>query len=138
VTISNPNMLFIIGTGVNPGIRSWKKHLSGWARCQKAIGGICLTKKWRAETLQPGSEFDEFKPRLKSSIFKCISWLNGLFLGSDDWSFLEDGVNTYLMAQMSPLSSPTFTKVGNWEKNCRFKSDTKWVKGKTDRASSYP
>ncbi len=58
-----------------------KKHLSEWAWCQKAIGGFYFTKKRRAETLQPGSEFDNFKPRLKSSIFKFISWLNGSFLG---------------------------------------------------------
>ncbi len=66
LTISNPNLLSSSETGVNPGLRSWKKHLSDWARCQKAVGGIYLTKKRRAETLQPGSEFDNFKPRLKS------------------------------------------------------------------------
>ncbi len=77
VTISNPDLLSSSETGVNPGIRSWKKHLSEWAQCQKAIGGIYFTKKWRAGTLQPGLEFDNFKPRLKSGIFKCISWLNG-------------------------------------------------------------
>ncbi len=81
VTISNPDLPSSSETGVNPGIRSWKEHLSEWARCQEAIGGIYFTKKWRAETLQPGLEFDNFKPRLKISIFKCISWLNGLFLG---------------------------------------------------------
>ncbi len=66
-----------------------QKHLSEWARCQKAIGGIYFTKKWRAETLQPGLEFDSFKPRLKSSIFKCISWLNGSFFGGDNRGFLK-------------------------------------------------
>jgi hypothetical protein len=81
VTISNPNLLSSSDTGVDPGIRSWKKHLSEWARCQKAIGGIYFTKKWRAETLQTGFEFDNFKSRLKSWIFKGISWLNGSFLG---------------------------------------------------------
>ncbi len=34
----------------------------------KAIGDIYFTKKWRAETLQPGLEFDNFKPQLKSGI----------------------------------------------------------------------
>ncbi len=81
VIISNPGSLSSSDTGVDPGIRSWKKHSSGWARCQKAIGGIYFTKKWRAETLQPGLEFDNFKPRLESGIFKCIYWLNGSFLG---------------------------------------------------------
>jgi hypothetical protein len=27
-----------------------------------------------------GLKFDDFKPWLKSGIFKCISWLNSLFL----------------------------------------------------------
>ncbi len=40
--------------GFNSGIRSWRKQLSERARCQKGIGGIYFTKKWRAETLQPG------------------------------------------------------------------------------------
>ncbi len=77
-----------------------KKHLSEWARCQKAIGGIYFTKKWRAETLHPGLEFDNFKPRLKSSIFKFISWLNGSFFGGDDRGFLKEGVKSYQMAQI--------------------------------------
>jgi hypothetical protein len=50
-------------------------------RCEndrwKVVGGIYFTNKWRVETLQPGLEFDNFKPLLKSGIFKCISWLNG-------------------------------------------------------------
>ncbi len=48
VTISNLDSLSSSETGVNPGTRSWKKHLSEWARCQKAIGDIYFTKKWRA------------------------------------------------------------------------------------------
>jgi hypothetical protein len=66
-----------------------KKIVSEWARCQKAIGGIYFTKKWRAETQQSCSEFDNFKPWLKSSIFKCISWLNGSVFGGDDRGFLK-------------------------------------------------
>ncbi len=85
VTISNPDSLSSSETRVYPGIRSWKKHLSDWARRQKAVGGVYFTKKWRAETLQPGSEFDNFKPWLKSGNFKYISWLNGLFFGRG-WS----------------------------------------------------
>jgi hypothetical protein len=45
VTISNPELLSSSEPGDNPGIRSWKKHLSEWARRQKAIGGIYFTKK---------------------------------------------------------------------------------------------
>jgi hypothetical protein len=73
VTITNPESLYSSETGVNPGIRSGKKDLSERARCQKAIGGIYFTKKRRAETLRPGLEFDNFKPRLESGTFKCIS-----------------------------------------------------------------
>ncbi len=80
VTISKPDAISSSETGVNPGIRSWKKHLYDWAQCQKAIGSIYCTKKWRAEILQPGLEFDNFKPWLKSGIFKCISWLNSSFV----------------------------------------------------------
>jgi hypothetical protein len=108
VSISKPDLLSSSETGVNSGIRSWKKHLSDWARCQKAIGGIYFTKKWRAETLQRGLEFDNFKPRLKSGIFKCISWLNGSSLGGNDLGFLKEGVKTYQMAPMSPLNSQLF------------------------------
>ncbi len=109
VAISNPDSLSSNEAGVNPGIRSWKKHSSEWARCQKAIGGIYFTKKWRADTLQPGLEFGIFKPRFESGIFKCISWPNGSFFGGDDWRFLKEGVKNYLMAPMSPLnSSPIF------------------------------
>ncbi len=65
---------------------SWNEKLKialSWMSsiCQKAIGGIYVTEKWRADTLQPGSEFDKFKPRHESCIFKCISWLNGSFSG---------------------------------------------------------
>jgi hypothetical protein len=77
VPISNPDSLSSSETGVDPEIRSWKKHLSDWAQCQGAIGGIYFTKTQRAGTRQHGLEFENFKPRLKSSIFNCIPWLNG-------------------------------------------------------------
>jgi hypothetical protein len=64
VTYSNPISLSSNETGDNPGIRSWKLQLSDWAQYQKAIGGVYFTKKLRPETLQPGLEFDNFKPRL--------------------------------------------------------------------------
>jgi hypothetical protein len=109
VTIANLDLLSNSETGVNPGIRSWKKHLSDWARCQEAIGGIYFTKKWRAETIQPGLEFDNFKPWLNSGIFKCISWLNVSFLGGDNRSFPKEEVETYQIAPMSHLNSPTLS-----------------------------
>jgi hypothetical protein len=87
VTFSNPESLSRSNTMLNPGIR-WK-HLSDWARCQKAICGIYFTKKWRAETPQPGLEFDNFKPRLKNGIFNCIFWLNGSFFNGDDRGYMK-------------------------------------------------
>jgi hypothetical protein len=51
-------------TGVNLQITSRKRQLSEWARFRNAIGGIYFAKKRRAETPQPGLEFDNFKPRL--------------------------------------------------------------------------
>jgi hypothetical protein len=52
--------------------------------------------------------FGNFKPQLKSGIFKCISWLNGsFFFGGDDEGFLKEGVKTYQMTPMPPLNSPT-------------------------------
>jgi hypothetical protein len=108
VTISNPDLLSSNETGVNPGIRSWKKCLSEWARCQKAIGDIYFTKKWRAETLQPGLEFDNFKPRLKAVSSKAsLGWMVRS-LGGDDRGFPKEEVKTYLMAPMSPLYLPSF------------------------------
>ncbi len=77
----DPDSLSSSETGVNPEIRSWKKHLSERARRQKAIGGIYFTNKWRSETLQPGLEWDNLGPRLKRGIFECISSLNGLVFG---------------------------------------------------------
>ncbi len=86
MTIANPTLLSSIETVVNPGIRWWKQYLSECVRCQKAVGGIYFTKKWRAEALQPGLEFDNFKPRLERSIFKYISWLNGSVFSWCWWS----------------------------------------------------
>jgi hypothetical protein len=45
-----------------------------------AFGGIDFTNNLKTETRKPDLEFDDFKPSLESSIFKCISWLNGLFV----------------------------------------------------------
>jgi hypothetical protein len=44
VTCANPNLLPSSETEVNPGIRSWRMHLSEWALCQKAIEGIYSKK----------------------------------------------------------------------------------------------
>ncbi len=90
VTIPNSDSLSSSNeTWVIPEIRSWKSTCNVWAWCQKAIGGIYFTEKWRVETIQPNLEFDNFKPRLKNGIFKWISWLNASFFGGDDRSFSE-------------------------------------------------
>jgi hypothetical protein len=52
-----------------------------------------------------------FKPWLKSSIFKYISWLNGSLFGDADRGFLKEGVKIYLLAPLSPLNSPTLFSV---------------------------
>jgi hypothetical protein len=67
---------------------------------------IYCTKKWRAETLQPVLEFDNFKPRLKSGIFKCISWLNGSFFWGW-WSGSFESGNQYLANGTSVASQLT-------------------------------
>ncbi len=63
--------------------RKKKKHLSdcmiGLDARKSLVVSISHKKNWRADTLQPGLEFDNSKPRLKSVIFICISWLNGSF-----------------------------------------------------------
>jgi hypothetical protein len=48
-------------------------------------------------------------PVLKSGIFKCIFWLDGSFLGGDDWGFLKEGVKIYLVAPMSPQLANFFS-----------------------------
>ncbi len=115
------------GTGNNPLRRSWKTHFidcswahelhwlltCSWARCQKAIGGIYFKKKWRAGTQQPGLEFDNFKPRLKSGIFKCISWLNGSFFWGDALGSLKDQLGQDLSNGISvPMSNFRILTVG--------------------------
>jgi hypothetical protein len=44
VTTSNYDSLSSTETGINRGVRRWNKHFSEWARCQKALCGICFTK----------------------------------------------------------------------------------------------
>jgi hypothetical protein len=44
VTIPKPNSLSTSETRIDARIRRWKKHLHEWARRQKAISGIYLTK----------------------------------------------------------------------------------------------
>ncbi len=92
VTISNPDLLSSSETGVNTGIRSWKKPWSESARCQEVKCGNDFTKKWSTQTLQRGLEFEIFKPRPERGIFKCISSLDGLFLVGDHRGFLKEGV----------------------------------------------
>jgi hypothetical protein len=103
--ISNLESLSSSETGANRGIRSWKNHFSEWACCQKAIGGSYFKKKWRAATLHPGLELDNFNTRLKSGIFKCISSLYVSFFWGRWLVFSDKGVVT--MALTLPLDSPT-------------------------------
>ncbi len=102
VRFSNPPLA---ETGVNPGTRSWKMHSSGRVRRQKAIGAIYFPKKWSSDSITC-FRFDNFKPWLESDIFKCISWLNGLFFGCDNLGFRKERIVACLMAPMSSLNSP--------------------------------
>ncbi len=85
-----------------------KKHVSKGLSYLEAVAGIYFTKKWRAESAQPGLEFDKSKPRLESVIFECIFRLNGSSFRGDAKGFLKGRIKTYLMAQMLPLNLPTF------------------------------
>jgi hypothetical protein len=58
---------------------------------------IYFTNNWTAETLKRGLEFDNFKPRLKSGIFKCISWLNRSYFLVVMIKFSEEGSQAYLV-----------------------------------------
>ncbi len=106
VTISNNALLSRSETGVNPGIRRWKKHLSEWARCQKAIGGVYFTKKRRAETLQPWFRIWQFPIQARKWYLQMhLLDERFVFFRGDDRGFVKEGVKTYLMAPLSPLNS---------------------------------
>ncbi len=110
VTIPKSDSLSSCETVVNPGMKSWKKPLSDWARCQKAIGDIYFTKKWRAETPQHGLLFDNLKPRVKVVSSNASPDWKVLFLGVMI-GVLWEAVKTYLMPRMSSLGSPIFFPV---------------------------
>ncbi len=74
VAVSNTRYLSSSETKVNAGIRGWKLLLSESTLCQESVGGV-------KSSFSTGP--DIFKPLLKCSIFKRISWLNGSFFGSE-------------------------------------------------------
>ncbi len=50
-------------------------------------------------------DFNDFNPLLKSCIFKCIFWLKGsFFFWGDNRDFLKEGVKTYQISPMLPLT----------------------------------
>ncbi len=59
-------------------------HSSESTQFLESNGGICFTNKWKEASLHPGLGFDNFKPTLELSIFKCFSLLSGLFFGGAD------------------------------------------------------
>jgi hypothetical protein len=99
-------------TVFDPAGRRWKKYSSELDGCQKSIGVIYFTKKWRAETLiQRGLQFDDFELWLESCIFKCISWLTDRFVFWGRWSGFSErrgSQDLYLMTQMLLLNSLAF------------------------------
>jgi hypothetical protein len=64
---------------------------------RKPLVVLISQKKLRVATLQHGLPFDNFKPRLKSGIFKFIFWPNR-------WFF--EGIKTTSTTPMTPHSSP--------------------------------
>jgi hypothetical protein len=72
---SNPNQFLSCERKVEADTKRWKLHLSESIWFQESICGICFTNKWKAAPLQLSLELDNFKPMLKYSIFRCISWL---------------------------------------------------------------
>jgi hypothetical protein len=106
VTILNLDSLPSCETRVNPGIRSWKV-LNWMSLMSESHCWYLFHKEVKSWALTTGLEFDNFKPWLESGNFKCNSWLNGSFLGGDDWCFLKEGFKSYLMAPISPPNSLT-------------------------------
>ncbi len=108
--VSNKN--YLSSSEARVGIRRWKLNQSEQTWCQESIGGIRFTNKWRAASLSTSSEFDYFKPMLKHSILKCISWLNDSLFGRGRWGFLtKEGFKTFWTTLRSPLNSVTFFSV---------------------------
>jgi hypothetical protein len=73
-----PASLSSIETGVNPRTRSVSTEVIELDFRKPLVVSISH-KSEELGLLQPGLEFDNFKPLLKSGSFKCISWLNGSF-----------------------------------------------------------
>jgi hypothetical protein len=66
----------------------------------------------RAERLQPCSEFDNFKPRLKSAVSSnAFSASRAHSCGTIIGGFLNEEVKTYEKVPMTPLNFPTFFSV---------------------------
>lgn len=108
-----PNSLSSRETGVDPGIRRWKKttYLNKINVRTKPLVVYISQKNWGAETLKPGSEFDMFEPQLKSGFFKAFTAWPVCLLGVI-WFFWE-GIKTCLIYvtlwYMSPLNVLTFS-----------------------------
>jgi hypothetical protein len=79
VTISNPDSLSSSETGVNPGIRSWKNTYLNELDVRKPLVQSISQKSEELRLYNLVWNLKNFKPLLKSGIFKCISWLNGSF-----------------------------------------------------------
>jgi hypothetical protein len=106
MAVSNAKYLYSSSeTRVTAGIRGWKCRTYLNQLDARNLLVVSVSQITEAQLLHSP---DIFKPLLKCSIFKCISWLNGSFFGGDHRGFLKEGVKTSRMAPMSPLSSPTF------------------------------
>ncbi len=106
VTLSNPDLLSSSETRKKKlkKARIWMSSMSESHWC------IHFTRKWRADTLQPGLEFDILRSRLKNGIFKMhIShgW-TVYFLGTMLWVFWKRESRPILWLQYHPILRKRF------------------------------
>jgi hypothetical protein len=105
--ISNPTSLSINATRVDSRIRSWKsthlQELDVWKPLVVSI--LQRSEKLRLYNLFRSWHFQT--PGLKAVSSNASTDWTVRFLEGDDRGLLKEGFKIYLMAPMSPLSSPT-------------------------------
>jgi hypothetical protein len=87
--------------------RGWKA-LSWMSSMSESPCGFSYSKKWRAESLQHGLDFDSLNPGLKIGIFELISWMNGSFFMGDDGHFLKESWPCRIWHKSRPLTRQLF------------------------------
>jgi hypothetical protein len=88
---SNLDSLSISETDVNPGSRSRKSAYLNELDVRKPLIVPIPHRSEELRLYKPVLERASSKPRLKSGIFKCISWLKCSYFGRcDDLGFLKE------------------------------------------------